>query len=64
MSGPLLTLPDDHDCDECGCVLPEFGWHQTIGGECLGCGGCGDPECCGGHDDSCRFAPRELAQAE
>ena len=50
------VLPENHDCDECGCVFPDSGWHNTKDGLCLGCGGCGDPECCGGHDDDCRFA--------
>lgn len=50
-------LPDDHDCEACGCVFPEHGWHQDEWGLCLGCGGCGDNSCCQ-HDDSCRFEIR------
>lgn len=58
MTAGAGPVPADHDCEECGCIFPEHGWHHSKLGLCLACGGCGDPECCGGHDDSCRFEKR------
>ncbi len=56
-------LPDDHDCEKCGCYSAEWGYHLSEGGYCLACGGCGDPECCS-HDESCRFEIPEPSAAQ
>lgn len=51
LAGPV---PDDHDCEACGCLFPESGMHSDENGFCLACGGCGDPMCCS-HDEMCVF---------
>lgn len=49
------TLPEDHICVNCDDDEPGI---HTENGLCLACGGCWDPECCGGHDEWCMFKAR------
>ena len=56
-AGPL---PEDHDCDTCGCEVT--GRHLRKDGLCLACGGCCDPSCCQ-HDADCIFDSPVLMDA-